>query len=72
MITKQRTSRSTVKGLDKTRILRLLAEADSRWFRKHHGEFNYREHLQFTAEYLAGNYLRTERGRRNDQTELLP
>jgi len=44
--------------LDKNRILELLAEADAKWFKSHSGQFNYREHLDFTADYIAKNYDR--------------
>lgn len=44
--------------LDKNRILELLADADTKWFKSHSGQFNYREHLEFTAEYVARNYDR--------------
>jgi len=42
--------------LDKKRILELLAQADTKWFNAHSGQPKYREHLEFTAEYLAKNY----------------
>ena len=44
--------------LDKNRILELLAAADTKWFKSHSGQLNYREHLEFTADYLAKNYDR--------------
>jgi len=44
--------------LDKTRILQLLAAADTKWFNSHTGQFNYREHLEYIAEYLVKNYNR--------------
>ena len=44
--------------LDKDRILTLLEKADNRWFATNPGEFNYRKHLEFTAEYIARNYRR--------------
>jgi len=56
MITKQKISRSTVKGLDKAWVLRLLGEADTKWFSTHSSQFNYHEHLGFIAEYVARNY----------------
>ncbi|MDP2731047.1 MAG: hypothetical protein Q8O55_11290 [Dehalococcoidales bacterium] len=43
-------------SLEKDRILRLLAESDTKWFINHPGPMNYREHLEFTAEYIAKNY----------------
>jgi len=46
--------------LEKDRVLQLLAEADTKWFGKHSGEFNYREHLEFVAEYVARNYHKKE------------
>jgi len=42
--------------LDKNRILELLAKADTKWFDSHRGQYKYREHLEFVAEYVAGNY----------------
>jgi len=42
--------------LDKNIILSLLAQADTKWFIIHSGPMNYREHLEFTAEYIAKNY----------------
>jgi len=42
--------------LKKDTILRLLAEADIKWFINHPGPMNYREHLEFTAEYIVKNY----------------
>ena len=54
--TKPKISRTTVKELDKARILQLLAEADTKWVGSHSGQFNYREHLEFTANYIARNY----------------
>jgi hypothetical protein len=42
--------------LDKNVILALLAQADSKWFNSHRGPMDYREHLEFTAEYIAKNY----------------
>ena len=51
--------------LEKDRILQLLAEADTKWFKSHSGQFNYREHLEFTADYLARNYHKGKTGERN-------
>ena len=45
-----------VENLEKKRILHLLAAADTRWFSSHSGQFKYREHLEFTADYIARNY----------------
>jgi len=42
--------------LDKNVILALLAQADSKWYSSHPGPMNYREHLEFTAEYIVKNY----------------
>jgi len=42
--------------LDKNIILALLAKADTKWFNSHPPPMNYREHLEFTAEYIARNY----------------
>jgi|GEM_PF-5954884 len=42
--------------LDKNVILALLAQADSKWYTSHPGPMNYREHLEFTAEYIVKNY----------------
>ena len=44
--------------LEKDLILRLLAEADRKWFNNQPGPFNYREHLEFTAGYIAKHYRR--------------
>jgi len=42
--------------LDKNVTLALLAQADTKWFNSHPGPMNYREHLEFTAEYIVKNY----------------
>ena len=42
--------------LDKHIILSLLAQADSKWHTSHSRPMNYREHLEFTAEYIVKNY----------------
>jgi len=42
--------------LDKHAILLLLAQADTKWFNSHPGPKNYRDHLEFTAEYFVKNY----------------
>ena len=47
--------------LNKERILILLAEADTKWYQSHAGPFNYREHLDFTAEYISKNYKKGAR-----------
>ena len=47
-----------VEHLDKDCIEQLLAEADRKWLSAHCGQFNYREHLEFRAKYVAKNYNR--------------
>ena len=42
--------------LDNERILQLLRKADSKWFTNHRGQFNYNEHLDFTADYISKHY----------------
>lgn len=42
--------------LDKAVILTLLAKGDTKWYQRHSDRFNYREHLEFTAEYIVRNY----------------
>ena len=46
--------------LDKNRILDLLAEADTKWYNSHSDhsshQYNYREHLDFVADYIARKY----------------
>ncbi len=48
--------------LDKDRILDLLAAADIKWYNSHSDhtshQYNYREHLEFVADYIAKNYNR--------------
>ena len=51
--------------LEKDRVLQLLAEADTKWFKSHSGQFNYREHLEFTADYFARNYHKGKTGEGN-------
>ena len=51
--------------LKKDRVLQLLAEAGTKWFKSHSGQFNYREHLEFTADYLAKNYHEGKTGEGN-------
>jgi len=48
----------TSQRLDKTRLLKCLAQADTKWFSTHSSQFNYREHLEFVAEYIARNYYK--------------
>jgi len=48
----------TNQRLDETRILELLAEADTKWFNSHSGHFKYQEHLEFIADYITRNYHR--------------
>jgi len=47
--------------LDKKRVLELLTKADTKWFKDHSGQFNYREHLEFAADYVATNYDKKRR-----------
>jgi hypothetical protein len=47
--------------LDKDRISKLLSEADTKWFKSHSGQYNYREHLDFTADYISRNYDRPKK-----------
>ncbi|MDD5510508.1 MAG: hypothetical protein PHI12_06855 [Dehalococcoidales bacterium] len=42
--------------LDRDKILFLLAEANTKWFNSHSGRFDYREHLEFKADYIVKNY----------------
>ena len=49
--------------LEQDCVLQLLAEADTKWFKSHSGQFNYREHLEFTADFLAKNYHKGKTGR---------
>jgi len=42
--------------LEQGRILDLLAEADVKWFTNHPSYYDYREHLEFTANYVVRNY----------------
>ena len=42
--------------LDKNVILSLLAQADEKWFSSHSLPMNYREHLEYTAEFITKNY----------------
>ena len=50
--------------LDNERILQLLRKADSKWFTNHRGQFNYNEHLDFTADYISKHYRSPELGRK--------
>jgi hypothetical protein len=47
--------------LDQKVIVRLLREADDRWYRTHSGEYKYQEHIEFEAAYIAKNYYRKDR-----------
>ena len=50
--------------LDKNRILELLEAADTKWYCQHPSptsRWSYREHLEFTADYIAKNYDRQSR-----------
>ena len=42
--------------LNKEIILSLLAQADTKWYTSRSDRFNYRDHLEFTAEYIVKNY----------------
>ena len=42
--------------LDVEKLLWLLAKSDTKWFSEHSDGFKYREHLEFTANYIANNY----------------
>lgn len=45
--------------LDKNRILELLEGADTKWYRQHPSptsRWSYREHLEFTADFIAKHY----------------
>lgn len=42
--------------LEKDIILVLLAKADTKWYPGRSDGFNYREHLEFTAEYIVKHY----------------
>ncbi len=42
--------------LDKDRVLEPMAKADTKWFNSHSSKYDYREHLEFTADYIARNY----------------
>jgi hypothetical protein len=47
--------------LDKNRVLELMAAADTKWYGQHPpptSHWSYREHLEFTADYIAKNYNR--------------
>ena len=46
----------TNEKLDKERIRELLQKADGKWFARHKGQFNYQEHLDFTADYIVKHY----------------
>lgn len=48
--------------LDKNKVLRLLAEADTKWYNSHSGKFNYKEHLEYVADYVAKNYHKETKG----------
>ena len=56
--------------LDKHRVLQLLAEADTKWLNSHSGQHKYREHLEFTADYIAKNYDRKSRGEKSGSHDL--
>jgi hypothetical protein len=45
--------------LDKEKLKLLLANSDIKWFESHDSGYDYRDHLDFTAGYIAQNYNRT-------------
>jgi hypothetical protein len=47
--------------LDEKVIVRLLREADNRWYKTHSGQYKYQEHIEFEAAYIAKNYYRKDR-----------
>ncbi len=48
--------------LNKDRIKQLIRESDTAWFNKNpHSLWTYREHLNFTADYIVKNYNRTQK-----------
>ncbi len=42
--------------LDVKKLRWLLANADIKWFSEHSDGFKYRDHLEFTAEYIVKHY----------------
>ena len=56
--------------LDKDKLLMLLAEADTMWYNSHSGQHKYREHLDFTADYIAKNYNRIKGGGKSGSHNL--
>lgn len=45
-----------MENLGRERIRSLLEEADQKWFAKNAGNFNYKAHLDFVADYLVKHY----------------
>jgi hypothetical protein len=62
--------KGTVVKLDKHKILALLAEADTRWYNNHSGQFKYREHLEFVAEHVTTNYHRELKKERRQERQI--
>jgi len=46
--------------LDTDKLVRLMDESDAKWFHNH-VDYKYREHLEFTAKYIATNYAKKEK-----------
>lgn len=42
--------------LDEEQLYQLLRDADDLWYREHTNTSTYREHLEFTAEFISKNY----------------
>ena len=42
--------------LDAEVINELIGEADDKWFSTHAGNWPYRQHLKFVADYIADHY----------------
>lgn len=62
----QASHREKTPQLDKNRILELLAKADIIWYKTRSDRaVNYRAHLEFTAEYIAKNYLGGKGGKKD-------
>ena len=47
--------------LDREKILRLLAVADTMWFSVNPGPMDYRKHWEFVADYIVKNYKKEAR-----------
>lgn len=55
--------------LDKNRILELMEAADTKWYNQHPSStsrWSYREHLEFTADYIARNYNKKSKRSSNE------